>query len=305
MQNEENREKYLYYKRQATPYILLAPILLFVSLFLLWPMVNVFIMSLQDYQLLKPKDRQFIGFQNFITVFTEDEVFMKAIKNSVIWVAVSVAAQTVLGFWLAYLLNQKFKGRGFIRALLLSPWAVAGVMVAIIWSLIYGETFGVLNDLLLKLGIIDKNISWFSDSNRAMLAVIIANVWRGIPFFTISYLSALTSISDDIYESARIDGARTWTTLFKITLPMIKDTIVITTLLRSIWTFNAVDLINTLTGGGPNNATMTMPLYIMQKFKLEYNYGYASALAAIASCIMMIVAFVYIRIGKLGKEEMY
>ncbi len=299
------REKYLYYKRQATPYILLAPILLFVSLFLLWPMVNVFIMSLQDYQLLKPKDRQFIGFQNFITVFTEDEVFMKAIKNSVIWVAVSVAAQTVLGFWLAYLLNQKFKGRGFIRALLLSPWAVAGVMVAIIWSLIYGETFGVLNDLLLKLGIIDKNISWFSDSNRAMLAVIIANVWRGIPFFTISYLSALTSISDDIYESARIDGARTWTTLFKITLPMIKDTIVITTLLRSIWTFNAVDLINTLTGGGPNNATMTMPLYIMQKFKLEYNYGYASALAAIASCIMMIVAFAYIRIGKLGKEEMY
>lgn len=299
------REKYLYYKRQATPYILLAPILLFVSLFLLWPMVNVFIMSLQDYQLLKPKDREFIGLQNFITVFTEDEVFMKAIRNSVIWVAVSVAAQTVLGFWLAYLLNQKFKGRGLIRALLLSPWAVAGVMVAIIWSLIYGETFGVLNDLLLKLGIIDKNISWFSDSSRAMLAVIIANVWRGIPFFTISYLSALTSISDDIYESARIDGARTWMTLFKITLPMIKDTIVITTLLRSIWTFNAVDLINTLTGGGPNNATMTMPLYIMQKFKLEYNYGYASALAAIASCIMMIVAFVYIRIGKLGKEEMY
>lgn len=299
------REKYLYYKRQATPYILLAPILLFVSLFLLWPMINVFVMSVQEYRLLKPDERHFIGFQNFVTVFTEDKVFMKAIKNSVVWVAVSVAAQTILGFWLAYLLNQKFKGRGLYRALVLSPWAVAGVMVAIIWSLIYGETFGVLNDLLLKLGLIDQNISWFSDSTRAMTAVIIANVWRGIPFFTISYLSALAGISDDIYESARIDGARTMVTLFKITLPMIKDTIVITTLLRSIWTFNAVDLINTLTGGGPNNATMTMPLYIMQKFKLEYNYGYASALAAIASCIMMVVAFTYIKIGKLGKEEMY
>ena len=299
------REKYLYYKRLATPYILLAPILLFVSLFLLWPMVNVFVMSLQNYQLLKPNERKFIGLSNFVAVFTEDKVFAKAIRNSVVWVAVSVAAQTVLGFWLAYLLNQKFKGRGLVRALLLSPWAVAGVMVAIIWSLIYGETFGVLNDLLLKLGLIKKNISWFSDSNRAMAAVIIANVWRGIPFFTISYLSALAGISDDIYESARIDGAKTWTTLFRITLPMIKDTIVITTLLRSIWTFNAVDLINTLTGGGPNNATMTMPLYIMQKFKLEYNYGYAAALAAIASCIMMVVAFAYIHIGKLGKEEMY
>ena len=305
MKRTGRREKYLYYKRQATPYILLAPILLFVSLFLLWPMINVFVMSFQEYRLLKPDERHFIGFQNFVTVFTEDKVFMKAIKNSVVWVAVSVAAQTILGFWLAYLLNQKFKGRGLYRALVLSPWAVAGVMVAIIWSLIYGETFGVLNDLLLKLGLIDQNISWFSDSTRAMTAVIIANVWRGIPFFTISYLSALAGISDDIYESARIDGARTMVTLFKITLPMIKDTIVITTLLRSIWTFNAVDLINTLTGGGPNNATMTMPLYIMQKFKLEYNYGYASALAAIASCIMMVVAFTYIKIGKLGKEEMY
>ena len=305
MKRTGRREKYLYYKRQATPYILLAPILLFVSLFLLWPMINVFVMSVQEYRLLKPDERHFIGFQNFVTVFTEDKVFMKAIKNSVVWVAVSVAAQTILGFWLAYLLNQKFKGRGLYRALVLSPWAVAGVMVAIIWSLIYGETFGVLNDLLLKLGLIDQNISWFSDSTRAMTAVIIANVWRGIPFFTISYLSALAGISDDIYESARIDGARTMVTLFKITLPMIKDTIVITTLLRYIWTFNAVDLINTLTGGGPNNATMTMPLYIMQKFKLEYNYGYASALAAIASCIMMVVAFTYIKIGKLGKEEMY
>jgi len=299
------REKYLYYKRQATPYLLLAPILLFVSLFLLWPMINVFIMSVQDYRLLKPDERHFIGLQNFITVFTKDTVFIKAIRNSVVWVSISVIVQTVLGFWLAYLLNQRFKGRGLYRALVLSPWAVAGVMVGIIWSLIYGETFGVLNDLLIKLGVIEKNISWFSNSNRAMAAVIIANVWRGIPFFTISYLSALAGISDDIYESARIDGAKTMATLFKITLPMIKDTIVITTLLRSIWTFNAVDLISTLTGGGPNNATMTIPLYIMQKFKLEYNYGYASALAAIASIIMMIAAFIYINIGKLGKEEMY
>lgn len=299
------RDKYLYYKRQATPYLLLAPILIFVSLFLLWPMVNVFIMSVQDYKLLSAGERHFIGLQNFNTIFTEDEVFMKTIGNSLVWVFVSVAAQTVLGFWLAYLLNQKFKGRGLTRALVLSPWAVAGVMVGIIWSLIYGETFGVLNDLLMKLGLIDQNISWFSSSGMSMLAVIIANVWRGIPFFAISYLSALSGISDDIYESARIDGAGPVTTLFKITLPMIKDTIVITTMLRAIWTFNAVDLINTLTGGGPNNATMTIPLYIMQKFKLDYDYGYASALAAIASIIMMLVAFAYIRIGKLGKEEMY
>lgn len=295
----------LYYKRMAVPYILLLPVLLFVACFMLWPMVNVFIMSVQNYQVLKPKDRAFIGLLNYSNILTDDPLFFKSLKNSVVWVFISVAFQTILGFWLALLLNKKFKGRGLVRALALSPWAVAGVMVGIIWSLILGETYGVLNDVLLKLGVIERNISWFSSGNRAMAAAIMANIWRGIPFFTISYLSALSSISEDIYESAKIDGAGSFITLFKITIPMIKDTIVLTTLLRAIWTFNAVDLIYSLTYGGPNHATTTIPLYIMTKFKGELNYGYASALAAIATMIMMAVAFIYIRLGKLGKEEMY
>lgn len=300
----KNKTK-LYYKRAAIPYLLLAPVLLFVAGFMLWPMVNVFIMSIQNYQLLKPNERAFIGLGNYIKIFTDDPLFIRSLKNSFVWVVVSVFFQTILGFWLAILLNKDFKGRGICRALVLSPWAVAGVMVGIIWSLILAETYGVLNDILMKLGVINQNISWFSSGNRAMAAVIIANIWRGIPFFTISYLSALSSISEDIYESAKIDGAGTFSTLFKITIPMVKDTIIVTTLLRAIWTFNAVDLIYSLTYGGPNNATLTLPLYIMNKFKSEFNYGYASALASIATLIMMIVAFIYIKGGKMGKEELY
>lgn len=295
----------LYYKRAAIPYLLLTPVLLFVICFMLWPMINVFIMSIQNYKILDPANRKFIGLANYVQILTKDELFLKAIQNSILWVTVSVLFQTVLGFWLAYLLNQKFRGRGIIRALVLSPWAVAGVMVGIIWSLILGETYGVLNDLMMKLGLIQRNISWFSSGNMAMAAVIIANIWRGIPFFTISYLSALSSIPEDVYESAKIDGANSMVTLFRITLPMIKDTIILTTLLRSIWTFNAVDMIYSLTSGGPNNSTMTIPLYIMNKFKGEMDYGYASSLAGLATILMMIVAFVYIRLGKLGKEEMY
>ncbi len=302
---EEPKKSRLYYKRAAVPYLMLAPVVLFVALFMLWPMMNVFIMSLQEYVVLRPKDRAFIGLSNYIEIFTKDTLFYKGLKNSAVWVFVSVTLQTFLGFWLAYLLNKKFKGRGLYRALVLSPWAVAGVMVGIIWSLILGETYGVLNDVLQKLGVIDKNISWFSSGTKAMTAAIIANVWRGIPFFTISYLSALSSISDDIYESAKIDGSGVFTTLFKITLPMIKDTLVMTTLLRAIWTFNAVDLIFSLTNGGPNNATMTMPLYIMSKFKGELDYGYASALAAIATLIMMSAAAIYMVGNRVGKEEMY
>lgn len=295
----------LYYKRAAVPYLMLAPVVLFVALFMLWPMLNVFLMSFQNYVVIRPKDRAFVGLEHYVEIFTNDPLFYKGLANSAVWVFVSVALQTVLGFWLAFLLNKKFKGRGLYRALVLSPWAVAGVMVGIIWSLILGETYGVLNDVLQKIGLIDQNISWFSSGQRAMTAAIMANVWRGIPFFTISYLSALSSIPDDIYESAKIDGANTFVTLFRITLPMIKDTIVMTTLLRAIWTFNAVDLIFSLTSGGPNNATMTMPLYIMSKFKGELDYGYASALAAIATLIMMTVAFIYITGSRMGKEEMY
>ena len=305
MDDVKKRKKAGLNRRAAVPYILLAPILLFVLLLLIWPMLNVFVMSTENYQLLKPKERAFIGIANYVTVFRHDELFLKALANSAVWVLVSVVIQTVLGFWLAMLLNQRFKGRGLYRALVLSPWAVAGVMVGIIWSLIYGETYGVLNDLLKRLGLISRNISWFSSGNAAMAAAIIANVWRGIPFFCLNYLSALSSIDEDIYESATIDGANGIVTLFKITLPMIKDTIILTTLLRSIWTFNAVDLIYSLTYGGPNNATLTMPLYVMTTFKTRLDYGYASTLASIATAMMMVFAVTYIRMGKLGKEGMY
>lgn len=283
------------------PYLLLAPVLLFILAFMLWPIANVFSMSFESFKATRLSARRFIGFSNYIQIFSKDALFTKTLLNTLVWVVVSVALQTVLGFWLAYLLNRKFKGRGLVRALALVPWAVAGVMVGIIWSLILGETYGLLNDILKRAGLISYNLSWFSSTNMAMAAVLIANVWRGVPFFTISYLSALASIPDDVYESATIDGANAFITLFRITIPLIKDTIILTTLLRAIWTFNAVDLIISLTSGGPNRGTTTLALYIMNKFSGEFDYGYASALSVVATVMMMILAYAYIRFGRVGK----
>lgn len=242
----------MHYKRLATPYLLLAPMLAFVAFFMIWPIINVFMMSTESYKVTKPNDRHFIGLENFVKIFTNDPIFVKTLGNTAIYVLFSVVFQCVLGFWLAWLLTRKFKGRGVVRALALVPWAVAGLMVGIIWNLMLGQTYGVINDMLRRAGLIDMNISWFSSSKMAMLAAVVSNIWRGIPFFTISYMSALSGISDDLYESAKIDGANSAVTLFRITLPMIKDTIIFTTLLRAIWTFNAVDLIVSLTDGGPN-----------------------------------------------------
>ena len=293
----------MHYRRLATPYLLLAPMLAFVVCFMIWPIINVFMMSTESYKVTKPNDRHFIGLENFVTIFTKDQIFLKTLGNTAVYVVLSVVLQTVLGFWLAWLLTRKFKGRGVIRALALVPWAVAGLMVGIIWNLMLGQTYGVINDLLRRAGIIEMNISWFSSGSSAMFAAVIANIWRGIPFFTISYMSALSGISDDLYESAKIDGANSAVTLFRITLPMIKDTIIFTTLLRAIWTFNAVDLIVSLTDGGPNRGTTTLALYIMNTFTDSYDYGYASALAVISTLIMMVVAFVYIRFGKMGQTD--
>ena len=287
------------------PYILLTPILIFVAYFMLWPMLNVLIMSLQNYQLIRPHDRGFIGLDNYVNIFTSDPIFFRTLRNTLVWVVGSVVPQAILGFWLAYILNQKFRGRGLYRALVLSPWAIDGVMVAVIFNLIYGETFGVLNDVLRRMGLIETSISWFASGNMAMAAAVIANIWRGIPFFAIAFLSALAGVPDDVYESARIDGAGSMRRLFSITLPMIKDAIVLTTLLRTIWTFNSVDLISVLTYGGPHFATTTLPLYVMNTFTSRLDYGYASALASIAMIIMMVFALVYIRAARLGKGGMY
>lgn len=291
-------------KKKLQPYLFLAPAIIFIFVFMLGPIANVFYSATQNYVLTQPNKRGFVGLQNFVAVFN-DPIFYKTLYNSLIWVVVSVVLQTVLGLWLALLLNRKFKGRGFVRALSLAPWAVAGIMTAIIWSLIFGETYGVLNDMLMKLGLISQPISWFSTSVMARAATIIANVWRGIPFFTINYLSALQTIPEEVYEACEVDGANWFTRLFRITLPMIKETIVLTTLLRSIWTLNLVDLIYGLTGGGPNYTTATLPLYVMTVFKDSFNIGYASALATITTVFMMLASLLYMRLGRLGKEEMY
>ncbi len=302
---KRTRKSFRYYKKMAIPYILLFPVVGFVMVFMFWPIVNVFILSLQNYEVMKPAERGFVGLQNYMTILTQDKLFVKSWYNSFIWVVVSTVIQAVLGFWLSTMLNKKFRGRGFVRAMILSPWAISGVITAIIWSLIFGQQYGLLNDILKRLGMITENISWFSDGSRARIALIIANVWRGLPFFVINYLSALQTVPDDLYEAADMEGATGFQKTFRITVPVVKDSIIVTTLLRAIWTFNAVDLIFSLTGGGPGRETMTYTLYIMNKFKNELNYGYASALAAIATVCLCIFSLIYIKISKMGKEALY
>lgn len=286
------------------PYLMLLPTLAMVGTFMIYPIINTFFLSTQNHVLTDPKNMGFIGLKHFTDLF-QDPTFLKAAVNSVYWTVSNVLLQAVLGLIVALLLKQKFRGRGIFRALMFTPWAVGGILVALMFSFMFNESIGVIGDLLLKLGIVKERISWFADGTTSMWALTIANTWRGIPFFAISILSALQTISPEIYESADVDGAGSAYQFFRITLPLIKSTLLLTILLRTIWTLNVVDIIYGMTKGGPNFSTLTVPVYIMMSFNDSLDAGYSSAMAVLMVLVLLAFSAIYLKLGKYGKEEIY
>lgn len=289
-------------KKNWVPYALLAPAFIMIFAFLFYPMLTVFYYSFQHYDISAPFYDGFAGLQNYIDIFTKDSLFLPSLWNSVKWVVSQVSLQLGFGLGVALLLNQKFKGRGAIRAVVFVPWAISGVLTSVIWMLMYNEHMGVFNDILMRLGIIDKPAAFLASTGSAFFAVVIAELWRGIPFFAVTLLASLQTIPEDMYEAARVDGASRFQQLFYITLPQLKRTIVLTTLLRSVWEFNNVDLLYNLTGGGPANSTMTYAMYIANTAVNGTNFGYGSALTVVAFVILSIVAAVYLKISKFEEE---
>ena len=289
-------------KFNFAPYILILPACLLMGLIMIYPLGKVFYLSFQHYNPTKPFTNGFAGLDNFITIFTKKE-FYNALGVSAKFVACEVVLQLIFGMIVALILNQKFKGRGFFRALTFIPWALSGVLTAVLWSIMFNQHFGVLNDLLAKLGIIKEPIAWLANTKFVLGSVIVAELWRGIPFFAISLLAAMQGLPDDIYEAARVDGSTKFQTFRFITLPMLKNTIVLTTLLRTIWEFNSVDLIDSLTGGGPVGKTTTLSMLIANQAIKTSNYGYGSALSVVSFAILAVIAVIYMKLSGFGKEE--
>ncbi|MDF2856445.1 MAG: binding-protein-dependent transport system inner rane protein [Neobacillus sp.] len=280
-------------KLNIWPYLLIAPALLIVTLVVFVPVINALIMSFQSYDLRRPFDIDFIGLSNYKEVMS-DPLFWSSLKYTLIWVIGGVGLQFLFGFILALLLNQKFKGRGIVRAASLIPWATPGVLIGLMWKWIYDGNYGVLNDVLLKLNIIDQAIPFLSQTSTAFPSVIVTIIWQGIPFFAIMLLAGLQGISQEMYEAADIDGATSFQKLVRITIPSLKNTILTTLLLRIIWVSNSVDIIYNMTGGGPSYSSQTLSVYIFNKANV-LNLGYASAMALILMALLAFVAIPYIK----------
>ena len=280
------------------PYLLLLPTLVMITALLFFPMARIFYYSFQNYDISAPFYDSFAGLDNFVKVFTKDVYFIPSLINSLKWVVSQVGLQLLLGMGIALLLNKKFRFRGLTRGFVFVPWAISGVLTSVMWSLMYNEHMGVFNDILMKLGIIDNPQAFLASTNSAFISVVVAELWRGIPFFAVTILASLQSIPEELYEAAAMDGSSRWTSFINITLPQLKRTIVLTTLLRTVWEFNNVDLMYNLTNGGPANSTMTYAMYIAKTAVHGSDFGYGSALTVVAFLILTIIALIYLKISK-------
>ncbi len=287
-------------KRNIWPYLLVAPALIIVLAVVFIPAGNAILMSFQNYDLRRPNAMGFIGLDNYIKAFT-DTLFWQSLGRTLVWVVFGVGLQFIFGFALALLLNKKFPGRAIFRSISLIPWVTPGVLIALMWRWIYDGNFGVLNDLLMRLGVIENAIPFLSQRATAFPLVILTIVWQGIPFFALMILAGLQGIPAELYEASDIDGANGFQKLFRITIPSLKNTIFVTTLLRIIWVANSVDVIFNMTSGGPAYSTQTLSVYIFNQGN-ALNLGYASTMSIIMSLLLLTVAVPYLRTMFKGQE---
>lgn len=287
-------------KRKREPWLFLLPVLVVLLLLFGYPLINSIVMAFQNYKLTAPNDIYFNGFENFKKLFGDPDGLM-ILKNSIIYVVISVAGQFLLGLTLALALKKQFKGRGLYQSIVFLPWAFSGFVVGLIFRWSFNGEYGVVNNLLMKLGIIDNNIAWLGTPGYSLAVVIIAMIWMGIPFFAIMILAALQSIPADVYEAADVDGCGTVRQFFQITLPYIKPTLITTVLLRTIWIFNSLDLVVIITDGGPANSSQTLPAYMYSKAFGSYDFGFAAALGVMLMIILGLYALIFLKVTKYEK----
>lgn len=263
----------------------------------LFPILKAIHMSLYHNVLIRPQDYRFIGLGNYVRM-VQDPTFWLTLKNSFTWVFWSVSLQFLFGFLVALLLNAQFTGRVVFRTITLLPWIIPGVVVALVWEYLYQPNYGPINDLLMRGGWMRTPVAWLSHPDLAMPAVVLTNIWRGIPFFAIMILAGLQAIPDEIYEAATVDGADVIQRFWHVTLPMLRPIIVVATATRIIWTFNYADLIFVMTSGGPANATQITSTYTLLQAYSNLDFGYAATLSVILLVIMLVFTALYLKVTK-------
>jgi ABC-type sugar transport system permease subunit len=258
---------------------------------LAWTVWNSF--HLQDLR-MPWLGRPFIGLGNYLEL-ARDPRFWSALGHTLFFTAASVSLELGLGLALALAMNSAFRGRGAVRATSLLPWAIPTVVAALLWRFMFDSQAGIVNALLIALGAVNRPIIWFIDATTAWVPVILADVWKTTPFVALLLLAGLQNIDKSLYEAAEVDGASAWWRLWHITLPLLKPTILVALIFRTLDAFRVFDLVYALTGGGPGTATEPIALYTHNTILQNLRFGYGSALSVVIFALTFGLALVYIR----------
>ncbi|WP_248928604.1 carbohydrate ABC transporter permease [Paenibacillus hamazuiensis] len=284
-------------------YVLVAPAMLTIGLFALYPILNTIWLSLHELKLNMPYlGKPFVGFTHYAAL-SGDVRFWASLWNTLYFTFFSVLLELVLGFAIAILINRSFVGRGIVRAAVLVPWAIPTVVSAMMWKFMFNDQLGVINDLLVKIGILDHYIAWLGSRETALWSIIVTDVWKTTPFMALLILAGLQVIPADIYEAAKVDGATRLQQMIRITVPLVKPAVLVALLFRTLDAFRVFDIVFVMTGGGPANSTETLSMYAQTTLMRYLDFGKGSALSVITFVCVLLISFFYIKVLKVDIEK--
>ncbi len=285
---------------QQFAWLIIAPALIIVFGIVIFPLIQTFIYSFKDMNLISPTKGDFVGF-DFYAATLSDPAFWKSLGRTAYFSLTSIALELTLGILIALLLNEDIRGKTFLRTIIILPWAIPTIVNGAMWKWIYHPEYGALNALLTQLGFIDQYQSWLGSPWVAMNMIIFADAWKMTPLVVIFFLAALQLINKSTYEAAIVDGAGIFRRFFSLTLPYLKPTILVLVVIRTMETFKVFDIIYTTTRGGPANGTMvlTYQAYLKAFNNLEFSTG--ATYSYLIAVLIALLTFTYVKVLK--REE--
>lgn len=282
--------------------LFIAPFIFTALVFMVYPIVEAIRMAFFSYNPLRPDLTAFVGLANFEFIFS-DPLFWSSFVQGTVWTSVSILLQSILGVGIALLLHQKLKGMVIFRGLLLFPYIVPTVVIALIWRWIFNPEIGVINYSLLAIGLISEPIYWLSTPSMAMASTIMLNVWKYTPFVVICVLARLQAVPLELYDAAKVDGAGVFRRFMDVTLPQLREVLIVVIVFRTIWTFNKFEEIYLLTKGGPGTSTFNLAVYSFEQSMASLRLGVGAATGAVMMVLLMLGSVLYLRVAGFGSED--
>lgn len=274
-------------------WIMMAPAIIMLLIIAVYPVLRTFWLSLHEMVLTDPgSGYPFIGLENYMEIL-KDERALASILFTLKFTVATVVLELIIGFAAALVMNKAFKGRGIVRAAILIPWAIPTSVSAMMWKFIYNDQYGLFNDVLYRLGIIDSYQAWLSTADGSFMALVITDVWKTAPYMALLILAGLQIIPEELYEAAKIDGANVFQRFRYVTIPNVKGTVLVALLFRTLDAFRVYDLVSVMTGGA--NQTESVSLYAYNNLMKFLDFGYGSALAVLVFVIVFIISLIYMR----------